>query len=266
MHVSTQIKAFTYHGSKYSYLEWLLPLIDVQCNHFIDVFGGSAAVIINRAPAPIETFNDINGKVVNFFKVLREMPEELICALELTPHSKKEYEEAWFTDGDSDVEKARKFFIRTQQSIWAAGAQDKVKGWAASLKESRCNISDKTNKWLKTIAGLPEVVERFRRIQIENRDYRWIISKYDHDGAFFYLDSPYEHTFRSSSPYEFDFKNQDFFDLHYYAKSTKGKVAISGYNSPFMVEVFKDFNFNHGPQRKNTRSKKEACECLWTNY
>lgn len=265
MHISDQIKSFTYHGSKFSYLPWLMPLLP-ETKHFIDVFGGSAVVLLNRPPAPIETYNDINGKVVNFFQVLRSQPDDLIDQLLLTPYSKKEYSNAWYAESDTPLERARKFYIRTQQSIWAAGAQDKVKGWAASINDSRVGKSEKITKWLNAVVGLPEVFKRLMNVQLECRDYKFIFSKYDTPDTLFYLDPPYDKTFRSTSPYEFDFVNNDFFEMHYHAKRAMGKVAISGYNSPLMIEIFKDFNFIRGPLRKNTRSDKEAYECLWTNY
>lgn len=265
MHISSQIKTFDYLGSKFSVLPWLLPKLP-KCYHYISVFGGGGCDLINRESSPIETYNDINGAVVNFFKVLRDQPHEFISVLELTPHSRKEYAEAWFVETDTDIEKARKFFIRTQQSIHAAGAQDIVKGWAASVRESRVSISEKTHKWIRAVNGLWEVAERLKRVQIEYRDFRFIFKSYDDPGTLFYCDPPYDMTFRSGSKYLFDFKNQDFFDLKYWAAKSKGKVAISGYDTEFMRELFKDFNFHVGPKRKNNKSTKEAFESLWTNY
>lgn len=265
MHISNQIKSFTYLGGKFSILPWLLEKLPAA-NHFVDVFGGSAVVLLNREQSPIETYNDINLKVVNFFQVLRGAPEELIADLQLTPHSKYEYENAWDSEHDDPIEKARKFFIRTQQSIMAAGAQDRLKGWGSSIKESRVSISEKTHRWITAVNGLWEVAERLKQVQIECRDFRFILRSYDHPGTLFYLDSPYRMTHRSSSKYEFEFKQQDYHDMHYWTAQAKGKVAISGYDEPFMRELFKDFNFHQGPLRKNNRSTKQAIECLWTNY
>jgi DNA adenine methylase len=265
MHIPGQIATFTYLGGKFSVLPWLLPKLPIT-KHFVDVFGGSAVVLLNRDQSQIETYNDINHKVVNFFKVLREKPEELIKQLQLTPHSKFEYDHAWYSDSDNDVEKSRKFFIRTQQSIHAAGAQDKVKGWAASVRDSRVSISEKTHKWIKAVNGLWEVAERLKQVQIECRDFRFLLKSYDDPQTLFYLDSPYRMTLRSSTKYEFEFQQQDYFDMHYWCKKLKGKVAISGYDEPFMRELFTDFNFHQGPKRKNNMSEKEAYECLWTNY
>jgi DNA adenine methylase len=265
MHIKTQIHSFTYLGGKFSLLPWLLPKLP-DCKHFVDVFGGSAVVLLNRKQSPIETYNDINHQVVDFFKVLREQPEALVNALQLTPHSRYEYDEAWISESDNAIEKARKFFIRTQQSIHAAGAHDKVKGWAASLTQSRVSISEKTHKWINAVNNLYAVAERLKQVQIECSDFRFIMKSYDNADSLLYLDAPYDMTFRSSSRYLFEFAKQDFFDMHYWCKNSKSKVAVSGYNTPFMMDLFKNFNFHEGPKRKNNLSDKEAFECLWTNY
>lgn len=265
MHVPGQKATFNYLGGKYSMLPWLLPLLP-QTDHFVDVCGGSGVVLINRKPSKIETFNDINHRVINFFKVLRDMPDELVRLLQLTPHSREEYEDSWHKKEDAPIEQARKFFIRTQQSIWAAGGQAQAKGWAASIKESRVSISEKTHKWLMAVENLDYIANRLKTVQIECRDFKWILKHYNTPATLFYVDSPYDKTLRSDTKYEFEFANQDFHDLAHYAKKVKGKIAISGYRTDFMEEIFKDFYFTAGPKRKNNRSVKEAFEGLWTNY
>jgi hypothetical protein len=81
--------AFGWYGGKYSHLEWLLPLLP-PANHYCEPFAGSAAVLLNRNPSPVETYNDIDGEVVNFFKVLRESQQDLVDAIMLTPFSREE--------------------------------------------------------------------------------------------------------------------------------------------------------------------------------
>ena len=190
MHIPGQLKSFTYLGGKFSILPFLYKNFPEDIYHFVDVTGGSGVVILNMKPHPIETYNDINGKIVNFFKVLRDYPEEIMHKLYFTPHSKQEYDDAWFDENVDQVEQARRFFIRTQQSIFAAGAQNRTKGWATSTNNSRCAISEKTNRWINGIDGLCPVIDRLRRIQIENRDFRKVIKTYDHDGTFFYFYGP----------------------------------------------------------------------------
>ncbi len=82
--------AFGWYGGKFSHLDWLLPLLP-ESHHYCEPFGGSAAVLLNREPARIETYNDLDGEVVNFFRVLREKKDRLIEAIGLTPFSREEF-------------------------------------------------------------------------------------------------------------------------------------------------------------------------------
>src|SRR5438132_2624900 len=81
---------FGWYGGKFSHLAWLLPLLPA-CHHYCEPFAGSAAVLLNRAPSAIETYNDLDGEVANFFRVLREQGEELTRQIGLTPFSREEF-------------------------------------------------------------------------------------------------------------------------------------------------------------------------------
>lgn len=81
--------AFGWYGGKFSHLKWLLPLLP-KTNHYCEPFAGSGSVLLNRDPSPVETYNDIDGELVNFFRVLRERGDELIRAVTLTPFSREE--------------------------------------------------------------------------------------------------------------------------------------------------------------------------------
>lgn len=81
---------FGWYGGKFSHLAWLLPLLP-KCHHYCEPFGGSGAVLLNRPPSPIETYNDLDGEVVNFFRVLRDEKEKLVEAIGLTPFSREEF-------------------------------------------------------------------------------------------------------------------------------------------------------------------------------
>ena len=100
--------AFGWYGGKFNHLDWLLPLLP-ECRHYCEPFAGSAAVLLNRNPSPVETYNDIDGEVAHFFRVLRESPEELIRAIGLTPFSREEFYIAVSPNGaePSGVERAR---------------------------------------------------------------------------------------------------------------------------------------------------------------
>src|SRR5881392_1422433 len=83
--------AFGWYGGKYGHLDWLLPLLP-RTTHYCEPFGGAATVLINREPSPVETFNDLDRELVNFFRVLRTQKEALLEAIGLTPFSREEFE------------------------------------------------------------------------------------------------------------------------------------------------------------------------------
>lgn len=269
MHNSDYHNGLNWLGSKFSILPWLLPKLKRNTS-WVDVCGGSGCVTINKKPDPIETYNDINGDVCNFFRVFRDNPEELIDKLYLTPHSRWEYENSWYNAGDSDIERARKFFVRTRQSFLATGSQQKLKGWISATKQTRCRISEATSKYLGGIDGLQDIIERWRRIQIENRSWEWILEAYDSPNTTMYFDPPYDMAKRSGNKdYAFDFTEDDHIKManRLHSVDVKSAIAVSGYNTDFMKDLYRDFYYVEGPSRKNNMSsKKDVRECLWTNY
>ena len=89
--------AFGWYGGKFSHLDWLLPLLP-ECHHYCEPFAGSAAVLLNRPPSPIETYNDLDGEACNFFRVLREQKDTLTEAIALTLFSREEFAVACLLD------------------------------------------------------------------------------------------------------------------------------------------------------------------------
>ena len=85
--------AFGWYGGKFNHLDWLLPLLPA-CHHYCEPFAGSAAVLLNRPPAPVETYNDLDGEVAHFFRVLRDHKDRLVEAIGLTPFSREEFARA----------------------------------------------------------------------------------------------------------------------------------------------------------------------------
>src|SRR5579884_2459869 len=117
MSARKKLAPFYWYGGKFSKLAWILPHLP-KCWHYVSVFGGSGADLLNRAPSPVETFNDIDGEITNFFRVLRDKEESLLRVLALTPFSREEFAAACEPVPEaelSDVERARRFFVRARQ-------------------------------------------------------------------------------------------------------------------------------------------------------
>ncbi len=267
--------AFGWYGGKYSHLDWLLPLLPAT-THYCEPFGGSAAVLINRDPSPLETYNDIDGDVVNFFRVLRDQHEELIKAIGLTPFSREELRLAT-TETEStlsDLERARRFFVRARQ-VRTGLAQTASEGrWAHCKLTSRAGMAGAVSRWLGSVEGLSEIVQRLLRVQIENAPALEVIARYDSSETLFYCDPPYPHDSRTDRrAYGFEMSDSDHRALAAMLHSVKGEVAVSGYHGTLMNELYGDWRCIEAPSKKahstntGTNSGKQArVEVLWVNY
>lgn len=260
--------AFSWYGGKYSHLNWLLPLLP-ETYHYCEPFGGSAAVLLNRKPSPIETYNELDGEVVNFFKVLREEGEALISAISLTPYSREEFVKAVTepTENLSSFERARRFYVKARQ-VRTGLAQAATPGRWSYSKTNSCNgMSKEVSAWLNSIDKLREVVERLLTVQIENLPALEIIEKYDTEGTLFYCDPPYPKEARKSkNVFAFEMTDDDHIKLSELLHNVKGKAAVSGYRCNLLDELYSDWNYIEAPEKNCCSVKKPRREILWTNY
>lgn len=260
--------AFGWYGGKYSHLDWLLPLLP-ETKHYCEPFGGSASVLVNRKPAPVETYNDIDGDLANFFRVLRDNKEKLLEAIGLTPFSREEFEIAIQEPAEdiTDLERARRFFVRARQ-VRTGLAQTASSGrWAHCLLTSRAGMAGAVSRWLGSVEGLSEIAQRFLRVQIEHAPATEIIRRYDSEETLFYCDPPYPHDSRSdNNAYAFEMNDDAHRELAEVLHNVRGKVALSSYESPLMSELYKDWQCVEAPSRKIHSVKQDRSELLWINY
>lgn len=260
--------AFGWYGGKFSHLNWLLPLLP-DCHHYCEPFAGSAAVLLSRETAPVETYNDIDGEVVNFFRVLRDQKQQLVEAIGLTPFSREELYRAVTDDLRSltDLERARRFFVRARQARTGLAQTASLGRWANCKNTSRAGMSGAVSRWLGSVDTLPEIAERLLRVQIENRPAIDVIELYDSKATLFYCDPPYVHSSRGDSKaYGFEMADIEHEDLAETLIRVKGKVAISGYRCDLMDELYKGWRRDDAPARFAHSIKKLRQEALWTNY
>jgi DNA adenine methylase len=260
--------AFGWYGGKYSHLDWLLPLLP-KCHHYCEPFGGSAAVLLNREPSPVETYNDIDGGVVNLFRVLRNQRDRFLKVIALTPFSREEFFNACKPNGKSlsDLERARRFFIRARQVRTGLAQTASVGRWANCKNTTRAGMSGVVSRWLGSEEMLPFIADRLLRVQIENRPAIDVILLYDEKGTLFYCDPPYPHEARGDSKaYGFEMTDDEHRNLANILHKIKGKVAVSGYRCNLMDELYKDFNRYDAPSKICHSVKKPRFEALWVNY
>ena len=264
-----KIIAFGWYGGKFSHLDWLLPLLP-PCKHYCEPFAGSGAVLLNREPSPIETYNDIDGEVVNFFRVLRNKKEKLIQAILLTPFSREEFALACNLDPNlSDTERARRFFVRARQVRTGLAQKASIGRWANCKNTSRAGMSGVVSRWLGSVEHLPWIAERLLRVQFENRPAVDVIALYDSRETLFYCDPPYIHGTRGDkNAYGNEMTDKDHCNLADVLNGAEGKVAISNYQCELMDKLYHKPKWVKcvAPAKTNHATKGKRIEVLWTNY
>jgi DNA adenine methylase len=260
--------AFGWYGGKFSHLEWLLPLLP-PAHHYCEPFAGSAAVLLNRAPSAVETYNDLDGEVANFFRVLRNKKEELVEAIGLTPFSREEFSIACEPSEKriSNLERARRFFVRARQVRTGLAQTASIGRWANCKNTSRSGMSGVVSRWLGSIEHLPEIAERLLRVQIENRPALETIDLYDSADTLFYCDPPYAHEARGDSKaYGFEMTDAQHSTLAEKLQSIRGKAAVSGYRCQLYARLFKGWRRVDALAKHCHSVKQSRQECLWLNY
>jgi DNA adenine methylase len=260
--------AFGWYGGKFAHLDWLLPLLPYT-PWYCEPFGGSAAVLLNRRPSPVETYNDLDGEVVNFFRMLRQHKDALVEAIGLTPFSREEFEIACrpVSNDVSNLERARRFFVRARQVRTGLAQTASLGRWANCKATSRAGMSGVVSRWLGSVEQLPETAERLLRVQIENRPALEVIDLYDASETLFYCDPPYPHRTRGDAKaYGYEMSDAEHTELAKRLGRAKGKAAVSGYRCDLYDALYKGWYCHESPPKQCHSIKKERQEILWTNY
>lgn len=241
---------------------------------YVEVFGGAASVLLTKAPSRLEVYNDRDESLVNFFRVLRDEPDELERRLRLSPFSRVEFNlavDAWrngYADVDDAVERARLFWVRVEQSF--AGTPMTV-GWAGEFRGWRRGSRARTS-WTK-LDRIHRAAARFRVVQIENLDWRQALDRYDGPDAVFYLDPPYEPSTRcryhqkGDRAYPHDLTPEDHVELIERVQALEGSVLLSGYDHKLYRQLepsFQRFEFDALSAAANAVGADAArVEILW---
>lgn len=256
---------FRYPGSKWSLAPWIVSHFPENYTKYVylEPFGGSLAVFFNKEPSAIEVVNDLDGDIVNLFRVLRERPEELKRAIELTPYSREEYDNA-FEPCEDPVERARRFMVIANQGI---GAKRSTKsGWQcyASQDPGGCVV-----KWSSVVRVIDPAAKRLRGsttnlVHIEHRDALDLIKNFDKENVLMYLDPPYmRRTRKSGALYKHEMNNQGHLDLLKLIKNAKAKIVLSGYDDDWYNAQLDGWDTDLIVSRTTVG---DATEKIWKNF
>lgn len=225
-----------YHGGKWRLAPWIIENLPAH-KIYVEPFSGAASVLLRKPRSDIEVLNDLNGRLVNVFRVLRnpDTAQKLKELLMMTPCSEMEYFDAR-EQSDDLVEDARRMIVLGHQGHGGTGvAGGKKSGW-------RRRSGNGSNDWENIYSHIMTWCDRLRGVYLENSNAFNVIDQWDAESTLFYVDPPYVSSTRHGSGaegYKHELTDQDHVELAEKLHSVKGSVLLSGYKSELYQNLYK---------------------------
>lgn len=260
---------FAYYGGKTTLADRFVDLLPAH-RHYVEPFAGSLAVLLAKAPALMETVNDLDGHLMTFWRVLRDQPDELMRVCALTPHSRAEHQAAYDLDATvTDVEHARRVWVALTQG---RGHTLRRTGWRHFQDPGRRGPTSMPDYLTSYVERMRGAAARLAHVSLECRPALDVIADYGrHEEVLIYADPPYLGTTRSSRQYLVEMSHDDEHkDLAAALRGCTATVVLSGYDSPLYDALYEGWHRteiptytgqgNHAADRNDRR-----IEVLWSN-
>lgn len=229
--------ALRYHGGKWRLAPWIIEHFP-EHRAYTESFGGAASVLLRKPRSYAEIYNDLDGEIVNLFRVARTRGDDLVRALELTPYAREEFNES-FLPAHDPLEQARRTIMRSYMGYGGnltrpnRDQTPQRTGFRTYSKKERGSIP--AQDWRNYPQACGEIIDRLRGVIIENRPAGAVIETHDGTDALHYVDPPYVHSTRQISSagdhrgYRFEMSDDDHRELAGVLHRARGMVVISGY-------------------------------------
>jgi DNA adenine methylase len=223
-------------GGKSRLSKVIVPLI-AEHTCYVEVFGGAGWVLFQKTPSQVEVLNDLDGELMNFFRVVQHKPKALIHSFEWDLASRAEFERLRNADTTTqdDVERAHRFYYLIMAS------------WGGEFGRARfqTSITDfgHGNRLIAALRSVRQRVtaahERLQTVIIENLDWQTCIEKYDDPRVFLYLDPPYP---GNNCNYAYNMRGMTEHEVLFERlKTLRAKWLLSTYDKPDLHEYVRDF-------------------------
>lgn len=248
-----------YPGSKWRMANWIISHFP-EHHSYLEPFFGSGAVFFNKTRSDIETINDLDSDVTNFFRWVRDDSERLAHEIYFIPYSREVYERAFDREPKNSLEKAVLFYIKLNMGHGFRTSGKKV-GWKLDVqgREKAYAAAD----WCKATERIMEAAERLRGVQIEHRPALDLIRRFNAGNVLIYCDPPYVLSTRYGKQYRKEMTDGDHMELLEALRQHRGPAIISGYDSPMYDSILSDWyreeyeNYTQGGSRRT--------EIIWSN-
>lgn len=249
-----------YPGSKKRISPWIIQHMP-EHHSYLEPFFGGGAVFFAKEPSRIETINDIDGDVINFFSVIKEKESrERLCELvALTPYSREVYDQAYRYQRD-DVSRALAFAVRSMQSHGFRLSEKS--GWKKDVYGREAAYA--VRYWNRLPEALQYIGRRLKSVQIENRPALELIRAFDHENVLIYCDPPYVLSTRSRRQYRFEMTDDDHEALLQELCKSRAKVMLSGYENSLYDRYLNGWRKEQITARAQNTGLR--IETLWMNY
>lgn len=202
-------------GGKRKLADEIIPLFpDHDC--YVEPFCGAAALFFIKPPSKVEVLNDINGEIVNLYRIVKHHLEELYKQFKWALTSRQNW--GWLQDTPvetlTDVQRAARFLYL--QKLAFGGLIEGQSFGTATTSRPRFNI-------FTLEQDLADAHYRLSSATIEHLDWTKIIEKYDRPHTLFYLDPPYWET----EGYGVDFGWEQYEKIARLAGEIEGQMVIS---------------------------------------
>lgn len=231
-----------YHGAKWRIAPWVISHLPKH-NCYLEPFSGSAAVLLRKDRSQIEVINDLNGRLVNLFRVIRQSPDQLADLIALTPYAEAEYHAAREVSADP-IEDARRMMILGWQGHGStASSGGRLTGWRRGLRHRGPHSAD---QWSRVPERMQDFAERLAGVFIEQRPAIELIERWGKEpGSLIYADPPYVAGTRcpgeGSRGYAHEMSDADHVALADALKASPATAVISGYRCDLYDELYQDW-------------------------
>ena len=249
---------FPYYGGKQRIAEKIVATFP-EHGHYIEPFAGGLSILLAKPRSKHETVNDLDRRLMTFWRVLRDNPDALYRACFFTPWSRAELSDSIDSDTSDEIEAARQVWVQLTQG---RGARLTNTGWRfVTDPNSPTSMSTYRDGY---VSRLMPASERLYGVTLECRDAFDVIATYSKSGSLFYVDPPYLAETRAGTGYGVEMEAAgDHERLAEVLNVTPANVCLSGYDSPLYERLYPDWNRVEIKARANSGSRTEV---LWMNY